>query len=253
MMSMTGSMNGFVNQIHVEVPINAEATTEFVSRPDISVGTGEVRGLVTSAEQAFLLDALADIEWLPVGITGMQGNYTPGDRIGSWRASLWTPEYANALWERISPLLPEETFDALYPTDHEDDQWKPVGVSPLLRFIRYTDAGALVEHYDAPFVSDENTRTLKSVVLYLHHDATLTGGQTRFLTDPQAGLPVSQMDFADGGVLAADAGPERVRVAVDPVAGTGLIFPHRIRHDSAPTTGAGEKIIIRTDLVYARA
>lgn len=247
------SMTGFVNQIHVDVPIDENAHTSFVLRPDISVGTGEVRGLVTPSEQAFLLNTLDDIEWLPVGITGMQGNYTPGDRIGSWRASLWTPEYATTLWERISPLLPAETFDALYPTDHEDDQWTPVGVSPLLRFIRYTDDGALVEHYDAPFISDDNTRTLKSVVLYLHHDATLTGGQTRFLTDAQAGLPVSEMDFADGGILASDAGPERVRVAVDPVAGTGLIFPHRIRHDSAPTAGAGEKIIIRTDLNYARS
>ena len=248
------TMTGFVNQIHLDIPIDdtPAGTVHYVQRPDISDGAGEVRGLVTPGEQAFLLNRLGDVDWLPVGVNGMQGTYTAGDRIGSWRASLWSPAYAQALWERVNALLPVETFDEAYPTDHEGHQWTPVGISPLLRFIRYTDDGALVEHYDAPFITDESTRTLKSVVLYLHHDATLSGGQTRFLTDPQAGLPVSQMNFADGGVLPAIAGPERVRAAVDPVAGTGLIFPHRIRHDSAPTAGAGEKIIVRTDLIYAR-
>jgi hypothetical protein len=251
------TMTGFVNQIDFTIPAedfeSVRASIRYVARPDISVGAGEARGLVAASEQQFILDRLAEIEWLPVGINGMQGTYTPGDRIGSWRASLWTPQYAQVLWQRVAPLLPVETFHTTYPTDHDGGQWTPVGISPLLRFIRYTNDGALVEHYDAPFITDENTRTLKSVVLYLHHDATLTGGQTRFLTDPQAGLPVSQMDFADGAVLSADAGPERVRVAVDPTPGTGLIFPHRIRHDSAPTAGSGEKIIVRTDLIYARA
>lgn len=244
-------MNGFVNEVTfpIHLDTNTDASTvQTAERLDISVGTIQISGLIAETERTLMLDALGQGEWLPVGVNGMRGNYQPGERIGSWRATLWSPEYAAALWARLHPHLnTNETFNEVYPTDHENHQWTPVGISPLLRFVRYTDEGCLVPHYDAPFVSSETTRTLKSLVLYLHHDATLSGGQTRFLHDPQAHLPVNQRDLADSEEFAAD---DDVRVAIDAQPGTGMLFPHRVRHDSAPTTGPGEKIIIRTDVIY---
>jgi hypothetical protein len=171
------------------------------------------------------------------------------DPIGSWRATAYDPVFARTLWNRIGGALGSpRILEASTPTDWDGTRvWRAVGVNPLLRFIRYRQGGALIPHYDAPFVYHEGRRTLVSLILYL--DPGDGGGATRFIRDPQALLPVSERNLEDWPRFAAE---EEVLLAVPPEAGMCLALDHRLLHDSEALSGTAEKIILRTDVVFER-
>jgi hypothetical protein len=127
--------------------------------------------------------------------------------------------------------------------------WEPIGVSPLLRFVKYEDEGWLVVHYDSPYVESDDIRTLQTLVVYLEQDSTLIGGATRYLTDPQALIPVAQRNLDDEKRPATE---DEVRIRFSPEDGTAVIFDHRLLHDAEKVSGAGNKIIIRTDIMYRK-
>src|SRR5205823_3981703 len=112
--------------------------------------------------------------------------HTDPDMIGSWRATAYDPKFAFAIWNRIgryicSPRVMEDST----PTDWDGTRvWRAVGVSPMLRFIKYRQGGALIPHYDAPYVYHEGKRTLVSLVIYLDLGGD-SGGATRIIADPQ--------------------------------------------------------------------
>jgi hypothetical protein len=228
------------------------ATPRTTSLPDIDATAVLVHDLLGSGEVRALTAQIDAQEWVAVGLNGIQADYRPHiDRIGSYRASCYEPAFAEVLWSRLAPLLPAvRTMADDTPTDWDGwRHWRPVAVSPLLRFIRYLSGGLLVPHYDAPFVVSAQRRTLTTLVLYLGKDDTATGGATRFLGDPQQLLPLSERDYADWDRLAR---PADVAAAVQPNEGAALLFDHRILHDSEPITGTGTKTILRTDIVYER-
>ena len=66
--------------------------------------------------------------------------------------------------------------------------WRPVGINPVFRVMRYQEGGWLVPHYDGPFVMDARRQTGMTVVLYLE-ESPGGGGQLRFLKDDQQDLP----------------------------------------------------------------
>ncbi|MCW3098248.1 MAG: hypothetical protein JWL77_3866 [Chthonomonadaceae bacterium] len=78
------------------------------------------------------------------------------------------------------------------PTDWDGTHvWRAVGINPLLRLIWYRHGGALIPHYDAPFVYHEGKRTLASVILYLQLGGS-EGGATR-IEAPEESLPAPRM------------------------------------------------------------
>jgi hypothetical protein len=90
-----------------------------------------------------------------------------GRVIGSYRATAYDEEIAQLLWDRLAPSLPGfRTMNDYTATDWNDHPvWRPVGINPMLRFIRYEKGGALVPHYDAGFdFKDGRRHTLMSVV-----------------------------------------------------------------------------------------
>ena len=209
-------------------------------------------GVLSSAECASLLTELDREEWLPVGIDGMRKSFDPAtDTIGSWRATLFSDQLARTLWTRIAPHVPSlRIMDDLTPTDWDDERvWRSYGVSPVMRFIKYAKNGLLVPHYDSTHVRNEDKRTLMSVVLYLTDGDPANGGATRFIFDPQSGLPVKSRDLSDWSRLASD---DEVIVSVAPPAGSILVFDHRLLHDSDPIRGASRKVIMRTDVKFHR-
>jgi hypothetical protein len=240
----------FVNQIDFDITAtNHEVGVE--PFPELDRSAVVIPDLIPLKERTQILQELDKANWQPVSITGMSGNWNPGDEIGSYRASNYTPEYAQVLWNRIKHAFPNvRVFNQEDNTDYDDHElWEPVGVSPLLRFIKYEEGGWLVVHYDAPYVQDEETRTLQSFVIYLDQSSTITGGATRYLVDPQAGVPISQRNLDDQKRAAA---PEEVRLRFTPLNGTGVIFDHRLLHDAELVQGEGHKIIIRTDIMYRK-
>lgn len=242
----------FVNQVNFPIPVDAEHKTKVTPFPALDNNAYRISDLVTENETASILASLENSNWLPVSITGMSGNYVEGDPIGSYRASNYTPEYAAVLWERIKDQIPaQRVFTDTDNTDWDGHEfWEPFAVSPLLRFIKYTDQGWLVVHYDAPYVESDDVRTLQSFVIYLQHDETLEGGATRYLYDPQMGMLISDRNLTD---QTRAANPEEVRLQVQSTKGGGaVIFDHRLLHDAEKVEGEGSKIIIRTDILYRK-
>lgn len=207
-----------------------------------------IQGLLTPEIAMLLRDQLDKHKWLAVGLDG-RADHTYNE-IGNYRLSNWNPDLANRLWERLQYFFPDHMLcNALSPTDHDEhSRWRPVGVSPLFRYIRYAEGGKLVTHYDETFIESDERRTLMSLVIYLTSNHN---GATRFIHDEQLGKPMSEYDFSDWDRAGLD---EEVDLRVAPQIGNALLFGHRLLHDSEPLKeGDPEKIIIRTDIMFEKA
>jgi hypothetical protein len=197
----------------------------------------------------------------PVSVQGLQ-EVTP-ETTGSFRATMWNPALAKALTEafttyhRLSRVFPHNTFpsdwwqgnitDQTYSTESKHWKiWECVGVSPMLRYMKYPKGGKHACHYDAAYIYEGTPfRTLYSFVLYLSTNKT---GATRIIYDGQETKPVWDRNHDD---WSRDVLPEEVIVESYPVKGNVLIFPHRVPHDVQPYDGAeGDRIIIRGDLIF---
>lgn len=217
---------------------------------------GEAFALPGAVHRDVINELLADADnngWQPVGIDGIASHYEDGDEIGSLRATTFSPELADYLWSRVAPHLDNPLVASDDPqVDIEPGSiWRPIGVSPLMRFIRYDQGGLLVPHYDAPFAYNETQMTLKSLVLYADNQS-INGGATRFMHDDRLDDPVAIRDLTDRTELAK---PEDVIESVNPDVGSVVVFDHRILHDSEPVESAGphgRKVIVRTDVVYSK-
>jgi hypothetical protein len=244
-------MKPFVNPVDMKIPVSKVNNARWIPRDDIDRGAFIMEDLLTKDESAYIMDFLEQTAWQPVSVTGMQGNYEPGDPIGSWRASSFQEEYAQVLFDRLINFIPErKVCNDSTNTDWDNHTvWEPIGVNPLLRFIKYTDGGYLVPHYDASYVASDEERTLASLVIYLDRDPSVTGGAVQFLEDPQAHLPVTMRNLDD---LTTPAKEEDVRISLHPKPASALVFDHRILHESQKVVGNGQKTIIRTDIMYRK-
>lgn len=240
----------FVNQVNFHIT-PAQHATKLELFPELDSNAYLIPDFLPASEITSIQESLKEANWQPVSVTGMSGNWSPGDPIGSYRASNYTPDYAEVLWNRIKDQLPaRRKFTSIDNTDYDAHvTWEPIGVSPLLRFIKYENGGWLVVHYDAPYIEDENVRTLQSLVIYLNQDEGIKGGATRYLHDPQHHIPVAKRNLSD---QLRSARESEVRLRFSPSNGTGVIFDHRLLHDAEKVEGLGEKLIIRTDIMYRK-
>lgn len=254
-------MKPFVNpkdfELHADIAHKVEAV---LTDENIDNSFRYVKKMMSLEEVAELRGHMSESDWIPVGVNGMKGDYQEGDPIGSWRLSSFQEEYSKVLFERVADYidLDKECGETTNTDWDGTTSWSAIGINPLLRFIKYTDGGYLVPHYDAPYVADEFERTLASVVIYLDGNTDDNGnvvgkdGETRFLKDSQYGTPVGERDLEDKAEPASD---EDVIRSISPEAGDAIIFDHRILHEShafrALVEGA-EKNILRTDIMYRR-
>jgi hypothetical protein len=207
---------------------------------------GERRGVATSRERGLLVEsilgpdevghvhkALVDVAWVRANQNGFVAK--DDEPTGSWRATWYGAQLAQALWSRVRLAIGED--------EQEFDEapgvlWAPVGLNHACRLIRYESGGVVWPHYDAPYVASAHVRSFLSVVLYLTD--TVGDGATQFLKDPE-GDP----EFADWDRVGR---LDEVLSAVQAHAGDALIFPHRILHE-APATRE-DKLILRTDVMF---
>ena len=250
---MKGNM-AFINEFHLSNDLltniqegkTAIQTESIPSIPELSLN---VKGLLTEHEVNHLNHELNTHAWIPVGIDGIKAHYKEGDTIGSYRLSCYEEALAQSLWMRLQPLLPTvRQFNEQAMTDWDQhESWEPIGINPLFRFIRYTQSGLLIPHYDGPYIQDEDVRSLSTLVLYLTDNHN--GGGTRFLKDSQAHLPESQRNYAD---WTREATEKEVSFIIEPAKGDALIFDHRVLHDSERINENRIKTIIRTDIMYRK-
>lgn len=129
-----------------------------------------------------------------------------------------------AAWWRIAQaqVPPELELDGV--------RWRAVGLNPRFRACRYTGGQSFTIHRDGAHVAPDGRRSWLTLQLYVTDGARCTGGRTRFY---------------------ADATGAREWAAVSPRAGRAIVFDHRAWHDGEPVT-AGEKIVLRTDVMFER-
>lgn len=191
-----------------------------------------------------------------VSVQGMtDGQYN--NKKGSDRITGFCPEIATNFYNRIKRLLNESFIcNRFTSTDwwqqsdgsyegHTD--WKMVGLSPMLRFMKYEKYGKHYAHYDTCFLYPGGThRTLKSFVLYLTTNYT---GSIRFIKDNQSHIPTHLRNHNDWN---RETLPNEVYFETLPVAGNMLIFDHKICHDVDEFLGNEERIIIRGDVLFEK-
>lgn len=196
------------------------------------------------------------------GDVSIQGFNSGGfnDQVGSRRTTLFNETLSNNLTSLIKDqiaLIQEVETNQYTPTDawqhttNPTNEWVFKCVSPLLRFMVYSDGGQHYAHYDAAYIypEDTDTRSLKSVVIYLSTNDT---GATRFIDDNQSEIPTSERNHEDWSVEVSED-LNNITYKSLPITGNILIFDHRLCHDVdkfIPKDKNEKRIIIRTDLIY---
>lgn len=252
----------------VELPSNmlSASRVEFPS-------TVQKQGLLDFGDSAFLAKAVlsekacsaivneaiswswveADSHGRPIDTESLTTARTSGPRdSGSYRATAFDESLAQQIWERIAPVLPIfRVMNELTSTDHYGyPVWRPVGINPMLRFIRYERGGHLVPHYDAGFdYQNDRHHTLMSVIITLTQSTDGDDGSTRFLIDRQRNVPVNERHFEDWDRLARD---DEVLLEVTASQGDAIVFDHRQLHDFPFYPVEDSRIILRTDVIFER-
>lgn len=246
----------FVNHFELSSSTNLEIQEGWDGPPpvrsileigQIGIGVDLIHGLLTPSIIGLLLDELDQHKWLAVGLDGRADHFY--NEIGNYRLSNYSEILANRLWERLAGFFGDYLIcNEFSPSTHDGHAlWRPIGVNPLFRYIRYAEGGKLVGHYDDTFKQSDDLRSLFTLVIYLTNNQQ---GATRFLQDEQTGKPIADYDFKDWDRSGDD---DEVLLRVQPQAGNALMFPHRMLHDSEPLVeGDPEKIIIRTDIMFER-
>ncbi len=206
-------------------------------------------GLLDKRESENIINMVNRLDWIPTGYTGRIDEYKLGDKIGSYRLSVYDEKFAEIIWNRIKTSVDHYIIhDQSLSTDSvECPVWKAVGINPLFRFIKYQDpSNKLVPHYDAPYDYLNGRKTLQSCIIYL---TDCHRGATRFLADSQARIPILMRDLSDKKDK-LDIDKRDVLLEIDCEAGRALIFNHRILHDTDPSDDDFTKIIMRTDIIF---
>lgn len=204
--------------------------------------------ILTKQECTELVALINTHKLVPTGKDGYTNSYQTGREASSWRLSVFNQSLADILWWRIKEFIP--AIRIMQPHDKTDfyphEVWTPVGLSPLIRFIKYLEGGELIPHYDAPFAYSDTQKTLMSVVIYL---TTNKSGATRIIIDPQDRKPFAQRSFQD---WLRPASNQEVEQSFLPQEGSGIIFDHRTLHDAEAVAPGEVKIILRTDIVFVK-
>lgn len=183
-------------------------------------------------EVDFLINEMKNNENVPVGIDGIAKNYIKGEKIHSYRSTIYNEDLANKLYERIKFLL--QSRINIYESHEELQHYN---INPSFRYINYSNDGVLVPHYDFPYKKSENDLSLVSLVLYLTDNKD--GGATQFIKECR------ENDTSDWKRVAKES---EVLLSFEPKAGSALIFPHKMLHQSL--LSKEEKTIIRTDIMF---
>lgn len=203
-----------------------------------------IMNLINSASCKRLISEFEKQKKIPVGKQG----YSNSEEFGSVRATGWSEDLAAKIWDCMHPFLSPITVTETSRIDAKPGQWKPCGISPVFRFMKYESGGEHYAHYDAPYRWDENLQTAYSFVLYLNSTKLADGGFTRIIKDGQDNRNIADRDMQDW--------TERANAfVVDefiPIEGCALLFQHRECHDVSFYTGTDSRYIIRGDVIFKR-
>jgi NAD+ synthetase len=224
--------------------------TQVESRSPLDFGPSArvVDQALSPQECQWLIEQYHRVSPVAVNQHGNRKDFVEGqDSVGSQRATCYGPQLADLIWSRIQGHFSEiRVMEPTSPTDWNGHRvWRAIAINPVFRFIDYPPGGWLVPHYDAGYdFKDGRRHTLMSLVVYL--DAN---GSTRFMLDHQRHLPIEERCHDD---WTRRAEPHEILADVPSLPGRILLFDHRLLHDASPWEGPGNRIIVRTDVIFER-
>ena len=131
--------------------------------------------------------------------------------------------------------------DFLFDGVGREGTWQLHGLNRCLRLCRYDQGGHFGPHFDGEYEADAAHRSFKTFMVYLNDD--FSGGATAFVADHDLHFDAAR------GIYCSPPGAALFRL--QPRAGDCLVFDHRMLHEGGQVA-AGEKFILRSDVVYAR-
>lgn len=252
--STSGSLNLF------DLPVPSEFSAWRICPGRLSVSNLFLpRGRAYKAEQllipeelTYILNAVNTHGWRPV-LSGASRHteYEEKTKVGCYRASANSVWLAEVLWERL-----KQYFGGVHVLSENSlaewegaPLWRAEGVSSVMRFVKYTNGcEALLPHYDESITFENGTKSMVRVLIYFT-SSDFSGGETYFVKDPDIDKPYTAMQRN-----AFEASPPEADVLLEiaPVSGGALIFDHKILHGSRFVTGSGDKITLRTDILFTK-
>ncbi len=126
------------------------------------------------------------------------------------RAFYKSEELAQALWEKLQPLLPAPLASLANST--------AIGLNELFRFYRYQRGHQFKGHFDESYIRNDRESSYLTFMVYLNDN--FQGGDTTF-----RGL------------------------RIQPRQGMALVFLHSLYHEGSEVT-QGVKYVLRSDVMY---
>jgi hypothetical protein len=155
---------------------------------------------------------------------GFGGTHYPKDYRGNLRLLTTDLGLADALWERLRPLVPA-TFSQKGYT------WTAVGLNECWRLAKYHENDQFKGHCDASFMRNRDEMSMLTVNIYMNGD--FEGGRTRFY-------------FQD---------ERKADLSVVPETGLCLVFrqpPGKNYYHDGEKLSSGVKYLFRSDVMYRR-
>lgn len=150
---------------------------------------------------------------------------------------------ASTIWTRLHPF-----YNTLSFADGDGYEWTPSHVNDHFRFCKYVAGDGFTPHVDGEKLLAPDTQTMVTLNIYLNTTPIEAGGATRILvpTDLDGKTPSEDLvEFRDRCY--------KILHSTYPVAGSAAIFPSGgPLHDGAVLL-AGEKYLLRTDIVFQRS
>lgn len=206
-------------------------------------------------EEGYVIRSIFSVEACDSIIRNSQdwvSNELPEHGADSIRIAVDSEDVASALWARLKPVLrPKQQLTADGPfSDHSEEIWKPVGISPSLHLIRYNDSGHGVPGYGRQPDLENGKCTLKNVFISLTSTPSNIGGHVRLLLDTQRWMPFDERNFSNRSRSALD---QDVLINVNTGLGDCLLLDWDVLRDtSAWNEEFGPRIILQADIVYER-
>lgn len=184
-----------------------------------------IKNLLSKKDRDIILKLYENQSKIPVGIDGIVSSYKEGDKVCSYRATLFSNRLAEQLFFKIKNIIPK--FDG----------YEAIGINESFRFIDYLDSGILIPHYDEGYTNKKNETSLSTMVIYIEQAEK---GYTEFVKEYRGNNV-----YTDWDRMAVN---EEIIEVAQTEGGDCLIFPHKTLHQGSKTIG--RKVIIRTDIMY---
>lgn len=219
-----------------------------------------VDSFVDSETCARLIEQFLEQPCHAVGVDGY-GRQSGSMEIGSYRANAWSTSLASQFSTQVRMILEQdlefECLSGVFENCSHQSNLMPVpkvdyrflGVTPYLRFMRYASGGKHTPHYDSPFINEQlKYVTLMSFVLYLNLPKG-SGGAFQFIDDGQWGLVPEGRLTADWKRMASE---QEILDSIYPNTGRLLLFPHWYPHQVQEFHADGDdfRFVIRGDVAY---